>query len=62
MTGQVARIDLRAQSATIVNAGHLLPLRLRDGQVEPVRLEADPPFGIVRGHRLPRPVAAAAAR
>ena len=48
VTGQVARIDLRAQSATIVNAGHLLPLRLRDGQVEPVRLEADPPFGIVR--------------
>ena len=48
VTGQVARIDLRSQAATIVNAGHPLPLRLRDGQVTPVALEADPPFGIVR--------------
>ena len=48
VTGQVARIDLRSQTATIVNAGHPLPLRLRDGQVTPVALEADPPFGIVR--------------
>ena len=48
VTGQVVRIDLKAQSATIVNAGHPLPLRLRDGKVQPVQLEADPPFGIVR--------------
>jgi serine phosphatase RsbU (regulator of sigma subunit) len=48
VTGQVARIDLRSQAATIVNAGHPLPLRLRDGEVTPVALEADPPFGIVR--------------
>jgi serine phosphatase RsbU (regulator of sigma subunit) len=48
VTGQVARIDLRSQAATIVNAGHPLPLRLRDGDVTPVALEADPPFGIVR--------------
>ena len=45
MTGQVARIDLRTGTATIVNAGHPPPLRLRDGRVEPVRLAADPPFG-----------------
>ena len=49
VTGQVARIDLRAQTATIVNAGHPLPLRLRHGHVDCVALEADPPFGIVRG-------------
>ena len=48
VTGQVARIDLRSQAATIVNAGHPLPLRLRDGEVTFVPLEADPPFGIVR--------------
>ncbi|HEX8106050.1 MAG TPA: PP2C family protein-serine/threonine phosphatase, partial [Solirubrobacteraceae bacterium] len=29
---------------------HPLPLRLRDGRVEPVPLEADPPFGTVRDH------------
>jgi serine phosphatase RsbU (regulator of sigma subunit) len=52
VTGQVARIDLRAASATIVNAGHPPPLRLRDGRVEPVRLAADPPFGTVRGHQF----------
>ena len=54
VTGQVARIDLRTRAATIVNAGHPLPLRLRDGQVTPIALEADPPFGIVR--TMPRGV------
>jgi serine phosphatase RsbU (regulator of sigma subunit) len=49
VTGQVARIDLRTQTATIVNAGHPLPLRMRHGRVEPVPLEADAPFGVVRG-------------
>lgn len=51
VTGQVVRIDLRAGTAEIVNAGHPLPLRLRDGRVTPVHLEADPPFGTVPGHR-----------
>ncbi len=50
VTGQLARIDLRSGTATIVNAGHEPPLRLRDGRVEPVQLLADPPFGIVRDH------------
>jgi serine phosphatase RsbU (regulator of sigma subunit) len=50
VTGQVARINLRAQTATIVNAGHPPPLRLRDGVVERVDMAADPPFGIVGGH------------
>jgi serine phosphatase RsbU (regulator of sigma subunit) len=51
VTGQVARIDLRAGTAAIVNAGHPPPLRLRDGRVEPVRRAADPPFGTVPGHQ-----------
>src|SRR4051812_19668822 len=33
VTGQVVRIDLRAGTADIVNAGHPPPLRLRDGHV-----------------------------
>ena len=45
VTGQVARIDLRAETATIVNAGHPPPLRLRHGRLETVPLQADPPFG-----------------
>lgn len=49
VTGQVARVDLRRGTATIVNAGHPPPMRLRDGRVEAVALEADPPFGIVAG-------------
>ena len=49
VTGQVARIDLRSQTAAIVNAGHPLPLRLRDGHVASIALEADAPFGIVQG-------------
>ncbi len=51
VTGQVVRIDLRAGTADIVNAGHPPPLRLRDGHVEPVCLQADPPFGTVPGYQ-----------
>ena len=51
VTGQIARIDLRAETATIVNAGHEPPLRLRDGRVEAVELLAEPPFGLFRDHR-----------
>src|SRR6185503_5024554 len=50
VTGQVGRIDLHAGTTSIVNAGHPLPLRLRDGRVERVELQVDPPFGTVRGH------------
>lgn len=45
VTGQVARIDLRAGTASIVNAGHVLPLRLRDGNVNALTLIAELPFG-----------------
>ncbi|HEX8104080.1 MAG TPA: PP2C family protein-serine/threonine phosphatase [Solirubrobacteraceae bacterium] len=45
VTGQLVCIDLVAGAATIVNAGHPPPLRLRDGVVDEVPLDADPPFG-----------------
>jgi len=47
VTGQIVRIDLRTGTATVVNAGHPPPLRLRNGVVDEVPLEADPPFGAV---------------
>jgi serine phosphatase RsbU (regulator of sigma subunit) len=49
VTGQVVRIDLLTGTATIVNAGHPPPLRLRDARVDRVALLADPPFGSVAG-------------
>jgi len=47
VTGQLVRIDLTRGAATIVNAGHPRPLRLRGGTVESLELHADPPFGAV---------------
>jgi serine phosphatase RsbU (regulator of sigma subunit) len=49
VTGLLVRIDLASATAGIVNAGHPPPLRLRGGQCEQVRLEADRPFGLVPG-------------
>ncbi|MGM9445251.1 PP2C family protein-serine/threonine phosphatase [Streptomyces murinus] len=45
-TGQLLRIALDGSGAQFVNAGHPRPLRLRDGVVEEVPLEADLPFGV----------------
>ena len=57
VTGQLLRVDLTAGTASIVNAGHPVPLRLRDGRVEALELTADPPFGIVPGVAYrPQPV------
>lgn len=50
VTGQVVRIDLESGLAHVINAGHPGPLRLRGGRVESVKLDADPPFGVVRDH------------
>jgi serine phosphatase RsbU (regulator of sigma subunit) len=44
-TGQLLRIDLHDGQASIVNAGHPPPLRLRDGRTREVSLTADLPFG-----------------
>ena len=49
VTGQIVTVDLAECTARIVNAGHPPPLRLRDGVVEEVALEADPPFGALPG-------------
>jgi serine phosphatase RsbU (regulator of sigma subunit) len=49
VTGQLLRLDLRRGRATIVNAGHPWPLRLRDGHVEQVQLDIDLPFGLQPG-------------
>lgn len=49
VTGQLVRVDLSAGTATIVNAGHPPPLRLRNGKVTPVALEADEPLGVGLG-------------
>jgi len=49
VTGQLMRIDLHTGTAGIVNAGHVLPLRLRNGVVEEVELRIEPPFGVVPG-------------
>ncbi|TKJ29304.1 serine/threonine protein phosphatase [Blastococcus sp. CCUG 61487] len=52
VTGQLVRIDLVSDTATAVNAGHTLPLRVRAGRVEEVRLRVEPPFGVVPGRRF----------
>jgi serine phosphatase RsbU (regulator of sigma subunit) len=49
VTGQLLRVDLRSGTATIINAGHPLPLRLRDGRVADVHLDIDLPFGLQPG-------------
>jgi serine phosphatase RsbU (regulator of sigma subunit) len=49
VTGLLVRIDLARATAGIVNAGHPPPFRLRAGQVEHIRLEADQPFGLLPG-------------
>ena len=46
VTGQLLRVDLRSGTATIINAGHPLPLRLRHGRIEEVHLNIDLPFGL----------------
>lgn len=49
VTGQLVRIDLHTGTAVVVNAGHTLPLRLRDGVVEEIELAVEPPFGVLPG-------------
>jgi serine phosphatase RsbU (regulator of sigma subunit) len=45
VTGQLVRVDLVAQTARILNAGHPRPFRLRDGRAEEIDLVAQEPFG-----------------
>jgi serine phosphatase RsbU (regulator of sigma subunit) len=49
VTGQLMRVDLRTETAAIVNAGHPFPLRLRNGKVEELTLRIEAPFGVLPG-------------
>ncbi len=49
VTGQLVRVDLVDQVATVVNAGHPRPFRLRDGRAEEIVLAAEQPFGASKG-------------
>ena len=46
VTGQAVRVDLKTGAATVVNAGHPLPILLRAGRVTEVELHIDLPFGL----------------
>ena len=45
-TGQLLRINLHTGQAQLVNAGHPWPWRVREGGVEVITCEVDPPFGL----------------
>ncbi|NEK85263.1 serine/threonine-protein phosphatase [Blastococcus saxobsidens] len=47
VTGLLVRVDLETGRAEAINAGHTVPLRLRDGKVEELGLRVEPPFGVV---------------
>ena len=44
VTGQIVRVFLNTGKASIVNAGHPAPIRVRGGRAERVELEVNPPF------------------
>jgi serine phosphatase RsbU (regulator of sigma subunit) len=52
VTGQLARVDLHTGSLTVVNAGHPLPYRVRDGRVSEIDLAVDMPFGLYPGRDM----------
>jgi len=49
VTGQLLHVDLHTGAATIINAGHPFPFRLRDGRAEEIELDIDLPFGLESG-------------
>jgi len=46
VTGQLLRVDLVAQTARVLNAGHPRPFRLRDRRAEEIELVPNQPFGL----------------
>ena len=46
LTGQLFRVDLATGRVQVVNAGHVLPMLVRDGVPAEIALQADPAFGI----------------
>ncbi|OJF11182.1 serine phosphatase RsbU (regulator of sigma subunit) [Couchioplanes caeruleus] len=49
-TGLLGRLDLRTGVLAVVNAGHPIPLLIREATAQPVALPANRPFGVLR-HR-----------
>ncbi|MFI5916547.1 PP2C family protein-serine/threonine phosphatase [Dactylosporangium sp. NPDC051541] len=47
LTAVLGRVDLASGVCTLINAGHLPPLLVRDGDVEPVRLPKNFPLGML---------------
>ncbi|MGI5175844.1 PP2C family protein-serine/threonine phosphatase [Dactylosporangium sp. CA-152071] len=52
ITAVLGRIDLAGGVCTLINAGHLPPLLIRDGRVEQVRLPRNIPLGMLPGTRF----------
>lgn len=49
VTGLLGRLDLQTGLLALIDAGHVLPLLLRDGAITTVELPADRPFGLNAG-------------
>jgi serine phosphatase RsbU (regulator of sigma subunit) len=49
VTGQLVRVDLVAQTARVLNAGHPRPFRLRQGDAREIDLVAEEPLGALPG-------------
>ncbi|MGN6128814.1 MAG: PP2C family protein-serine/threonine phosphatase [Nocardioidaceae bacterium] len=46
VTGLIGRLDLRTGAMDLINAGHVHPYLARDGDVRPIALPANLPFGV----------------
>lgn len=49
VTGLAGRLDLFTGALDVVNAGHPVPLLVRDGVVQPLALTVNRPFGVLAG-------------
>lgn len=52
VTGLLLRVDLNTAAVEAVNAGHVLPLLLRDGEMSTVELPVNVPFGVSKATRF----------
>ncbi|MDP9239085.1 MAG: serine/threonine-protein phosphatase [Actinomycetota bacterium] len=50
VTGVILLADLATGAAVVVNAGHPLPMLLREGRVGRIELDPDPPMGMFPGN------------
>ncbi len=49
VTGVVLRIDIASGAGVVINAGHPLPMLVRDGEVRLIPVDPDPPMGMFAG-------------